>query len=105
MRHLDELWLTRDRECRWCGREIFARTRASSSPLAASVEHLLPLARGGTYEPHNITLAHRQCNNARGAAGHCIAALCCALSVLGGDATLSEIHHWFNRTGRRRWQA
>lgn len=35
----------------------------------ATVDHLLPIADGGEHEWHNVALAHRSCNLARGTAG------------------------------------
>ena len=36
----------------------------------ASLEHLLPLSRGGTHESKNIVLAHRKCNGERASHMH-----------------------------------
>lgn len=33
----------------------------------ATLDHILPLSRGGTDHPTNLRLAHRSCNSARGA--------------------------------------
>lgn len=41
--------------------------KAGLHPLAASVEHIVPKARGGGERWHNKLLAHRACNSARGA--------------------------------------
>jgi 5-methylcytosine-specific restriction endonuclease McrA len=32
-----------------------------------SLDHIIPLARGGTHEPANVQLAHRVCNSRKGA--------------------------------------
>jgi 5-methylcytosine-specific restriction endonuclease McrA len=32
-----------------------------------SLDHVVPLARGGTHEPTNVQLAHRRCNSRKGA--------------------------------------
>ena len=32
-----------------------------------SLDHIIPLARGGTHEPGNVQLAHRRCNSSKGA--------------------------------------
>jgi 5-methylcytosine-specific restriction endonuclease McrA len=32
------------------------------SPDSASVEHIIPLSRGGTNDPENVVLACRRCN-------------------------------------------
>ncbi|NWF69979.1 MAG: HNH endonuclease [Chloroflexi bacterium] len=41
--------------CRWCGK---------AAPL--TIDHILPLARGGTHTPANIVLACAACNSAKG---------------------------------------
>lgn len=33
----------------------------------ASLDHIIPLAKGGTHEPANVQLAHRRCNSRKGA--------------------------------------
>jgi hypothetical protein len=35
-----------------------------------TIEHILPVSKGGTNEPENLALAHRHCNTARGNRGH-----------------------------------
>ncbi|GAC1329476.1 MAG: hypothetical protein NVSMB13_17110 [Mycobacteriales bacterium] len=37
-----------------------------TSPVAPSVDHVVPRARGGSNEPANLRLAHRGCNGRRG---------------------------------------
>lgn len=44
------------------------RCQICSKPVArrdVSIDHILPIARGGTHEPRNVRLAHRRCNSAR----------------------------------------
>jgi hypothetical protein len=48
----------RGERCRWCGKPVTAAT--------ASLDHVVPLARGGLDEPNNWALAHVACNQARG---------------------------------------
>ena len=36
------------------------------SPWAASIDHVVPRARGGGNDPENLRLAHRRCNGRRG---------------------------------------
>ncbi|WP_420886886.1 HNH endonuclease [Brachybacterium muris] len=50
--------------CRLCGRPI-DRDADPQSPLAPSLDHIIPLANGGTHEPSNVWTAHRQCNSER----------------------------------------
>jgi hypothetical protein len=57
--------------CGWtcwiCGGGI-DRAGPAGGPWSASVDHVLPRARGGTNDPANLRLAHRRCNGARGSA-------------------------------------
>jgi 5-methylcytosine-specific restriction endonuclease McrA len=46
--------------CEWCGLEFAA-------PLSeATLDHVVPLARGGTNKRKNLVLACRPCNEQRG---------------------------------------
>lgn len=38
----------------------------TGSPSSASIDHVVPRARGGVTEPDNLRLAHRRCNAGRG---------------------------------------
>lgn len=52
--------LQRDRgHCGICGDPVMENT--------AELDHVIPLAAGGTHEPENIQLAHRACNRRKGA--------------------------------------
>jgi hypothetical protein len=51
--------------CWICEGEVAPKTPAGS-PHAASVDHVIPRARGGTNDPANLRLAHRRCNGQRG---------------------------------------
>jgi 5-methylcytosine-specific restriction endonuclease McrA len=35
--------------------------------MSPTIDHILPLARGGTHEPSNVQAAHFGCNAAKGA--------------------------------------
>lgn len=37
-------------------------TRRHPDPLAASIDHIVPLAVGGTNDPANLQLSHFRCN-------------------------------------------
>jgi hypothetical protein len=55
--------------CHICRRKV----NMSLSGLAKwgpTIEHILPVSRGGTNDPSNLALAHRHCNTARGNRGH-----------------------------------
>ncbi|WP_166502334.1 HNH endonuclease [Rhodococcus qingshengii] len=51
--------------CRLCGLHIPATAR-KPHPLAAEVDHILPISRGGTHDPENLALTHKTCNIAKG---------------------------------------
>ena len=46
--------------CFVCGRHVEARV--------ATLEHIVPLSKGGTDEMENLSISHHRCNQARGAA-------------------------------------
>jgi 5-methylcytosine-specific restriction endonuclease McrA len=48
--------------CQLC-RELVARTEVVPHPQAPTIDHVVPLARGGTHEPANVQLAHFHCNS------------------------------------------
>lgn len=50
--------------CRIC-RGPVDRSLPPRHPLAASLDHIIPLAKGGTHEPANVQLAHQRCNAAK----------------------------------------
>jgi 5-methylcytosine-specific restriction endonuclease McrA len=37
------------------------------TPKDASIDHVIPFARGGTHEPANVQTAHHLCNSRKGA--------------------------------------
>lgn len=47
--------------CQLCG-EAVDPEREYPDPLAASLDHVVPLSRGGTHESTNLQLAHLSCN-------------------------------------------
>lgn len=51
--------------CQLCGDEV-DRTAAVPDPLSATLDHIVPLAKGGTHEPSNVQLAHFLCNSVKG---------------------------------------
>lgn len=52
--------------CQICKRKVDPRLSVPH-PLAKTIDHIVPLARGGTHEPRNVRLAHFICNSKRGA--------------------------------------
>ncbi|MFI9244157.1 HNH endonuclease [Streptomyces sp. NPDC053086] len=48
--------------CRLCGKTVL-RTAVVPHPRAPVIDHVIPLARGGTHEPSNVQTAHFLCNS------------------------------------------
>jgi 5-methylcytosine-specific restriction endonuclease McrA len=51
--------------CRLCGRKL-KRNAVVPHSLAPTIDHIVPLARGGTHEPSNVQAAHFLCNSLKG---------------------------------------
>lgn len=52
----------RDRwRCQICGKAV-QQDAEVPHPLAPTIDHIIPLALGGTHEPSNVQLAHFKCN-------------------------------------------
>jgi 5-methylcytosine-specific restriction endonuclease McrA len=51
--------------CQICGKKIATKQRAPH-PYSASLDHIIPLAKGGTHEPKNVRLVHFICNSLKG---------------------------------------
>lgn len=51
--------------CRLCRRKV-RRDAQVPHPLAPVLDHVIPLARGGTHEPSNVQCAHFRCNSRKG---------------------------------------
>ena len=50
--------------CHWCKEAMIFR--GEPGPLSATLEHIIPLNRGGLDNLNNMALAHRKCNHDRG---------------------------------------
>lgn len=50
--------------CHICGRPV-DKTLSGRDPLGPSIDHLIPVAAGGTHDRANLRLAHQRCNNQR----------------------------------------
>jgi 5-methylcytosine-specific restriction endonuclease McrA len=50
-----------DYRCGLCG-ELLAMNEVAPHPLSASVDHIIPLARGGMHTWDNVQAAHFLCN-------------------------------------------
>lgn len=54
--------------CQLCGKPV-KRDAAVPHPLAPVLDHVIPLAVGGTHEPANVQCAHFLCNSVKGDRG------------------------------------
>lgn len=54
--------------CQLCGKTV-PKSKAHPHPLSASLDHVVPLARGGDHVTSNVQLAHLRCNVQKGARG------------------------------------
>lgn len=52
--------------CQLCG-ELVEMDEQHPHPMSPVIDHILPLARGGTHEPRNVQLTHSLCNQKKGA--------------------------------------
>ena len=57
-----------DWRCHLCGEKV-RRNKAAPHPLAPTIDHVIPLAAGGTHEPANCATAHFVCNARKGSRG------------------------------------
>lgn len=56
----------RDHGCPRCGQPIDL-TLTWPHPMSRSIDHIVPLSRGGAHSPDNTQLMHLRCNTAKGA--------------------------------------
>lgn len=54
--------------CHICGKRVDMKM-SGMAPKGPTVDHLIPVADGGTNDPANLALAHRDCNVRRGVGG------------------------------------
>lgn len=52
--------------CGWCRKNVDASLHYQH-PLAATMDHVVPLSRGGRHVRENVQLTHRKCNDEKGA--------------------------------------
>jgi 5-methylcytosine-specific restriction endonuclease McrA len=58
--------IKRDRgRCGICHRPV----RAKRGPMRPSIDHIIPLSKGGTHELENVQLSHYRCNESKGNRG------------------------------------
>lgn len=54
--------------CHLCGKTTLRDKIGTAHPRAPTLDHILPLARGGSHSRSNTACAHRACNNRKGTA-------------------------------------
>ncbi len=54
-----------DMPCFYCGMPFDFNTRRTTAPLAFTVDHVVPVAAGGTDRLENLVPAHYRCNRAK----------------------------------------
>lgn len=52
--------------CQLCGESV-DKTLRNRHPMMASLDHIVPVSKGGAHTYDNVQLAHLSCNNAKGA--------------------------------------
>lgn len=55
--------------CQICGKKVNPKLK-SPDPISASLDHIIPLSKGGTHERKNLQLAHLICNIKKNNGGH-----------------------------------
>lgn len=51
--------------CGICGKKI-VKAKTSPHPLSPSIDHIIPLSKGGSHTKENVRAAHHYCNSKRG---------------------------------------
>lgn len=64
---LSEIAVRDGNRCHLCRKKV--PSRAYPHPLSPSLDHVVPLSKGGAHEPSNVRLAHLRCNVEKGAEG------------------------------------
>ena len=66
-RFLGFLWEAQDGKCAICGEDMpWQKRYHASDPLKPTIDHVIPLSKGGAIGFGNIVAAHLRCNNAKG---------------------------------------
>lgn len=64
---LEEIRERDGNRCYLCERKV--PDRAYPHPLSPSLDHVVPLSKGGAHDPDNVRLTHLRCNVEKGAGG------------------------------------
>lgn len=54
-------------KCHLCGKQLRKEDRGTHKPVAPEIDHVIPLAAGGSHSYSNVACACRSCNAAKGA--------------------------------------
>jgi 5-methylcytosine-specific restriction endonuclease McrA len=73
--------------CQLCGKPVVTLDEHYSHPFYPTLDHILPLSKGGTHEPANVQTAHRRCNGSKGN------------RVIGKTTDEQKLFEAFNRIG------
>lgn len=60
------LWAAQNGRCHYCNRRTKSPGHHNCGPAAATLDHVLPVALGGTADPVNLVVACLSCNSAKG---------------------------------------
>lgn len=58
--------LRRETNCHWCGCEIHWTPRAKVALTLLTIDHVIPVSRGGAHAPDNLVAACYSCNASKG---------------------------------------
>lgn len=64
---LSEIRVRDGNRCHLCLKAV--PEKAWPHPMSPSLDHVVPLSKGGTHDPDNVKLAHLECNTAKGNRG------------------------------------
>lgn len=53
--------------CQLCDKPVDPELKGLPSPLAPTIDHIVPVGEGGVHSRENVQLLHRSCNNSKGA--------------------------------------
>lgn len=60
----NEIWIRDQGKCQLCGKKANRKLKPPH-PLAATIDHIKPLSKGGAHESINVQIAHFICNSRR----------------------------------------
>ena len=61
-----EVFAAANYRCLFCGLALNMRQQGTSEPAAPTIEHVIPIARGGRHSMANVDAAHHLCNSVAG---------------------------------------